>query len=216
MQATCDARGRFLDVEIAHPGATSDYLAFVTSELKSKVEKPGFLAKGLVLFGDNAYVSNDYMVTPSSNVSSGNKDDFNFYQSQLRIKIECAFGQLVHRWGMLRKPIPYGISVQKTTSLVYCLCKLHNYCIDEKDGAVAPATATDTLEIAADGGVALVGQSQTPEQLLNGGNHFDDILRRDRVQYQRQSNLEAVSPRDLLHEVVVKKDLGWPSPVPRK
>lgn len=31
MQGTCDARGRFLDVSINHPGATSDYLAFVTS-----------------------------------------------------------------------------------------------------------------------------------------------------------------------------------------
>jgi hypothetical protein len=34
MQATCDANGRFLDVSICHPGATSDFLAFSMSPLK--------------------------------------------------------------------------------------------------------------------------------------------------------------------------------------
>ena len=81
-----------MDVSISHPGATSDYFAFVTSPLRYKLETPGFLAPGLVLFGDNAYVSNEYMVTPYRNVKSGPKDAFNFFQSQLRIRIECAFG----------------------------------------------------------------------------------------------------------------------------
>jgi hypothetical protein len=96
MQATCDARARFLDVSICHPGSTSDYLAFATSPLKHKLERPGFLAPGLVLFGDNAYVNTNYMVTPFKAVSSGPKDDYNFYHSQVRIKVECSFGILVH------------------------------------------------------------------------------------------------------------------------
>jgi hypothetical protein len=29
------------------------------------------------------------------------KDDYNYYQSQLRMTIECAFGMLVHRWSIL-------------------------------------------------------------------------------------------------------------------
>ena len=56
MQGVCDARGRFLDVTINHPGSTSDYLAWITSALKHKVEQEGFLAPGLALYGDNAYV----------------------------------------------------------------------------------------------------------------------------------------------------------------
>ena len=86
-----------LDMSIGHPGSTSDYLAFMTSSLHSKVEKEGFLAPGLVLYGDNAYVSNEHMVTPFKNVSSGSKDAYNFYQSQVRIRVECSFGMLVHR-----------------------------------------------------------------------------------------------------------------------
>ena len=46
LQAVCDARGRFLDVSIEHPGATSDFLAFMTSSLKRMIETPGFLFPG--------------------------------------------------------------------------------------------------------------------------------------------------------------------------
>ena len=92
MQGTCDKRGRFLDVSINHPGATSDYLAFITSELHHKLDQPGFLAPGLALFGDNAYVNSHFMVTPFKNVSEGPKDAYNFFQSQLHIRVECGFG----------------------------------------------------------------------------------------------------------------------------
>jgi hypothetical protein len=39
--------------------------------------RPDFLAEGLMIFGDNAYVSTEYMVTPYKNVRAGPKDDFN-------------------------------------------------------------------------------------------------------------------------------------------
>jgi DDE superfamily endonuclease len=83
MQATCDADGMFLDVSIAHPASTSDFLAFSTSSLQKKIETPGFLAPGLCIFGDLAYVNNGYFMTPFKGVKSGIKDTFNFYHSQL-------------------------------------------------------------------------------------------------------------------------------------
>ncbi len=83
MMGTVDYRGRFLDVEIRHPGSTSDYLAFATSDLKADLETPGFLYPGLVLFGDNAYSNSSYMVTPFKAGKEGELgDDFNYYQSQ--------------------------------------------------------------------------------------------------------------------------------------
>ena len=130
MMGTVDHAGRFLDVEIRHPGATSDYLCFETSTLKRKLVEKNFLAPGLVLFGDNAYVDSEYMVVPFKNpkIECG-EDDFNFFHSQVRINVECAFGMLVHRWGILRRPISAQIGLQKTTALVMALCRLHNYCI---------------------------------------------------------------------------------------
>jgi hypothetical protein len=96
MQATCDANGKFLDISICHPGATSDYLAFITSFFCSQLEQPGFLAPGLAIYRDNAYFNCHYMVTLFKAANSGYPDNYNFYQSQLRLSIECAFGMLVH------------------------------------------------------------------------------------------------------------------------
>jgi hypothetical protein len=84
LQGTCDSDGRFLDVAIGHPASTSDYLFFSTSAFKTKLETPGFLAKGLCIFGNNAYVNTSYMATPFKNVPSGTKNDYNHYHSQVR------------------------------------------------------------------------------------------------------------------------------------
>jgi hypothetical protein len=57
MQAICDAEGRFLDVSILFGGASSDLIAFEASEIIQKLKIAGFLAPGLHLLGDNAYVN---------------------------------------------------------------------------------------------------------------------------------------------------------------
>ena len=82
-QGTCDSKGRFMDVCVRHPASTSDFLAFTTSPLYHKLERPDFLAPGLCLFGDSAYVNNRYFVTPFKSVSSGSRDDFNYFHSSV-------------------------------------------------------------------------------------------------------------------------------------
>jgi hypothetical protein len=131
-QAVCDVRGRILDISILYPGSTSDCLAFEGMSLFHKLEE-GMLAPGLCLFGDNAYLNTQYMATPYSAVSGGTKDAYNFYHSQLRIRIECTFGMLTHRWGILRSAIPMNVTLRKTVALVLALAKLHNFCIDFDD-----------------------------------------------------------------------------------
>lgn len=86
MQGVCDHEGRFLDISIGHPASTADYLCFKTSGLYESLEKEAnFLAPGLVLFGDNAYVNTTYMATPFKAVKSGEKDDYNFCHSQVSL-----------------------------------------------------------------------------------------------------------------------------------
>ena len=48
------------------------------------------LPNGYCLYGDNAYVNETYMSVPFPNTSSSPRDPYNYYQSQLRINIECA------------------------------------------------------------------------------------------------------------------------------
>ncbi len=56
----------------------------------------GMLALGLCLFGNIAYLNTLYMATPYAAVSGGSKDSYNFYHSQLQIRIECKFGIFTH------------------------------------------------------------------------------------------------------------------------
>ena len=101
----CASDSRFLDLSVLYGAASSDLLSFENSSLRVKLATPGFLAEGICLLGDNAYVNTFYMATPYANVGSFGEahDNYNFYHSNIRIKIECAFGILVSRFGFLRK-----------------------------------------------------------------------------------------------------------------
>ena len=77
--------------------------------------------------------SNDYMVTLCKNVSAHSKHACNFYHSQVRIIIECAFGMLAYRHEILRSTMIVRIPLKKEISLTCCLRKLHNCCVSESD-----------------------------------------------------------------------------------
>ena len=216
MQAVSDKRGRILDLSIKCGGSSSDCLAFEASNLYSRLVR-GLLAPGLVLFGNNAYINSSFMATPFPNVSSGNKDDYNFFHSQLRIRVECSFGMLVHRWGILRSAIPMGITIQKTVALVNALAKLHTYCIDRQDGtdAVCDPTTEGLANITtSEGGFVSMAtvaacDVELPLPLMDAGHHFDDIPETQRRGNRRQSTNIAL-PRTLLLNKVVESDMTRP------
>ncbi len=69
----------------------------------------------------------------------------------------------VHRWGILRKAIPANIGMKRTTALVMCLSRLHNFCIDSRLASstadlesvpeVPPALSSDEDKISIAGGM---------------------------------------------------------------
>jgi len=249
LQGVCDYEGRFLDVSIGHPASTADWLCFKTQSLYDKLEnEEDFLSPGLVLFGDNAYVNTTCMATPFKAVRSGEKDDYNFYHSQVchatyvrscllvhclldfthlcllafvcfkvRIEIECAFGMFVSRWGLLRRALPATMGLKKICRLVMCLARLHNFCINERVGSELPPLPVDAVETSAHGGIPLERNAcndSSPEQLLHGGDHFDDVdpaeLRR--IEARARRTLQGKLPRDHLVAKVVAQDLKRPTP----
>eukprot|EP01082_Thalassiosira_pseudonana_P005802 g5709.t1 g5709 contig2:1128585-1129208(+) len=183
-------------------GASSDLVAFEGSDLKKQLDD-GLLAPNLCLFSDNAYINSHYMATPYPNTSGGARDNYNYFHSQLRIRIECAFGMYVQRWGMLRTAIPCNISVPKTISLVLALAKLHNFCIDEAEVVPANLLSQEEQNIIANvnGSVPLVVDPQiaeiinvntrTPQDLIGGGDHFDDAP----IQFKRPLQNDALRSR---------------------
>ena len=66
---------------------------------------------------------------PLWSLSAGQNPDFDFYHSQVRINIECAFGMLTQRWRILWAPLECGEATRP--ALIVALMKLHNWCIND-------------------------------------------------------------------------------------
>ena len=223
LQGVCDHIQRFISIWILHPGSSSDFLSFIRSSLYRSLQVPGYLFPGLVIFGDLAYVNNYYMVTPYKNVRAGDKDNFNFYHSQLRINIECAFGQLVHRWPILCRPLSANFGVKKQIALVHALCSLHNYCknqrynndnsIMEWDDIVFPIPDGNggmILPPATTTGTQIVSYDVTwRDNILDANEHFDDV--EDAMTVLNSQRYTCVRTR--LCDTVVQHNLRRPRPV---
>ena len=216
-QAVCDHKKRFMDISILFGASASDHLAFELSDLRQKLSTPGFLHEMLCLFGDNAYVNTRYMATPYANIGEDmDKDAYNFYHSQLRILIECAFGLLVQRWGFLRKKAPQQFTVRKIQAAVYSLCKLHNYLINVNDEVPIENSQEDQLNLTMSGAVPLASRVRhshrvagLPLQLLDAGDHFDDDpTRQFRNAHRRSGNV--VLPRESMFNQICESNLRRP------
>ena len=131
LQACCDSQLYIYAASLTCPGATNDSVAWdhsYMSEFCHHLPYPYFLV------GDAAYPSSNTLLTPiptsQTNVEFVADDSFNFYQSQLRITIERAFGVLVSRWGILWKPLRMKLDTMPAT--VRACIHLHNFCILEQ------------------------------------------------------------------------------------
>jgi hypothetical protein len=117
------------------------------------------------------------------------------------------------------------MGLSKITAMVMCLCRLHNYCINQRlqrnrTAAAESPFAQDYAYILARGGVPLERTNDnnlSPSQLLHGGEHYDDTSRNARRQFERLvindgSLVEQVLPREKLHRLVTDKQLKRPKP----
>ena len=90
------------------------------------------LPMGKYVIGDNAYVCTDHLLTPfpgKQRHEPGN-DAYNFYLSQLCIRIEMTFGIFMSKWGLFKRPLQ--IRLKNVGRLFMCATRLHNFCINEE------------------------------------------------------------------------------------
>ena len=153
----------------------------------------GFLAEGLCLFGDNAYLHAPYMATPFTGAAAGSVGAYNFYHLQLQIRVECVFGMLTEQWAILRTAIPSNTPVRKTIAIVCALAKLHNFCIeqvDEECHEIPPEMGVDSVRHELLGTVPLVlddsHDQAVPVQLIGAGHHLDDYPRNNHHAHARK------------------------------
>lgn len=90
---------------------------------------------GLYLVGDSAYSIRGFLLTPYDNARPNSKEDaFNFYLSNQRIYVECAFGEIDRRFGIFWKRLEGNLEHHQYT-IDACL-RLHNLIVNyrEKEG----------------------------------------------------------------------------------
>jgi hypothetical protein len=140
LQAVCAADHQIQVISILCPGSANDARAWAYSSLeKSTSRRP----EPYYILGDAAYPLSDKLLTPYSGAATRgdrHKDAFNFYQSQLRIRIEMSFGLLVARWGILWRPM--RVSLRHVPHVVHAVVRLHNLCIRKQDASI-PREAED-------------------------------------------------------------------------
>jgi hypothetical protein len=98
-------------------------------ELGNKIESlPGLYCA----IGDCAYKPTKRLVPIYGGYLAKSKknDNFNFFASQLCIQIEMAYGLMVKKWGILRRPI--STKVKHIKHVIVAIAQLHNYCINER------------------------------------------------------------------------------------
>jgi hypothetical protein len=211
-KAVADVNGKILDISVVYGASAADCVAFEASDLHARLED-GLLKNGYILFGNNAYLNSFFMATPYSNVSGNpnkkSEDNYNFFHSQLRIRVECAFGMLVARWGILRMAISNKTTVTRTIALVNTLARLHNFCLEE---LVPNQLEIDTENIInwEEGYVALEDSNEhripMPTTLMDAGHHFEDLPR-----MARRNRGQEDMPRDLLLNVVLNSHSRRPN-----
>lgn len=130
IQAVCDANCRFSYVAVAAPGSTFDATAYSKTSLSYFVEK---LPVGKYIIGDNAYTCTEHLLTPfaGSHREDPKKDSYNFFVSQLRIRVEMTFGRFVNKWRIFKRSL--HIRLKNVGKVFICATRLHNFCMDEAD-----------------------------------------------------------------------------------
>ena len=134
VQALCDPDLLFLYVSVAAPGKVNDIRAFRRCDgLLDWLEA---LPPEFYIIGDNAYPLSRRVLIPFSGseyYEEANRT-YNYYLSQMRIRIEMTFGRLTTKWRILRKTLNFANA--KNAKIVRVCTKLHNFCIrmDQLEG----------------------------------------------------------------------------------
>ncbi|EGZ22466.1 hypothetical protein PHYSODRAFT_299741 [Phytophthora sojae] len=131
VQAMCDAACRFTGYCFNPPGKVADSVALKKWKLSLGIAN---LPLGYYVIGDNAYLLSSRVLAPFTKpeIKSTDYSDYNFYLSQLRIQTEMAFGLLVNKWQIFKRPLSVDF-VHAGLVIKTCInLKLHNYCINER------------------------------------------------------------------------------------
>lgn len=126
-QACVRSNLSFMYFGVVAPGSTNDNVSYpLAVGLRDTVES---LPPGLYCVADAAYTLQENLLIPFTGVHRNDvaQDAFNFYMSQLRIRVEMSFGRLTNKFRIL-KGCMVG-SLDRITAIVMACARIHNFII---------------------------------------------------------------------------------------
>jgi hypothetical protein len=161
-QAVCDYRRMFTFFAIDCPGSCHDSVAFSMSMLGKNLFR---IPEPYYILGDAAYKVFDRVLVPYEGKGRNSvEQNFNFFQLSLHMNIECSFGLLVARWGVLWRPL--RSTLQHNILTIRAVVALHNWCQQRNAPVLIAAGGGER-------GVALherphLSENGVPSELLTG------------------------------------------------
>ena len=109
-----------------------------------------------------------------------------------------------------------SIGLRRSSALVLCLCRLHNFCIDQRQSSKEVPDATVDDKNYADNGTHIIlapvkvagVTGLSPGELLGHGHHFDDV---PTCIKRKSEETEMMVPRDYLHQQMIDMELERPN-----
>ena len=136
IQAVCDSKGIFIDVDCRWPGSVHDAKVFANSSISDQLKGgklpriyntllPGYEAIPNYLIGDPAYPLTPFCMKEFQTCTTNEQVLFNNMLRSARNKVECAFGRLKARWRFLTRKVDLKFEMVPTVS--YTCFVLHNF-----------------------------------------------------------------------------------------
>lgn len=164
LMAMADYHRRFVWIDLSVTPTSHDSLAWDCTELAQRIMKGGMPAP-FFISGDNAFNLHPHMMIP------GGGDDYDYEQSKNRMPIECAFGMLIRRWGVLWRPLE--VAFNRRAPLIGCCCRLHNFCIDRRLQGFDASTEGDMEFTQQDSSGGVTTMMVTPRDIDGRPMRFD-------------------------------------------
>jgi len=203
--AVCDCERRFTFWDFNTLPTTHDSQAWALTSLGRDIAA-GKLASPYFINGDSAYVSSDQMVVPYGKTENTH---FDFVQSSNRMCIECAFGILIRRWGILWRPLE--VDFHRRANLIGCCMRLHNFCIDSRitEAHLAEMDGRPAVAVPPDAGLEARWE---PTPIFKDGRPVQSL---DWNNTPASGGAEGSSARERLRQVVEVEGFRRPDPAPR-
>ncbi|KAL7501923.1 hypothetical protein ACHAXN_000076, partial [Cyclotella atomus] len=123
---------QFMYFAVVSPGSTNDFSSYHHANgLKDIADS---LPLGLYFVADAAFPLSEHVLIPffgSQRFASAANDSLNYYLSQMRIRVEMAFGRMVNKFRILSGKI-VG-SLERVSKILMACARLHNFII-QRDG----------------------------------------------------------------------------------